>query len=97
MNVSGVVIRCKLSMRIDSSAAEVEPDVGLLDPTHPHIRAMDAWIADCHRAAKPERNSVMRTHTIVIAGTSLMALVSIAKTDDHLYEATQHRFGTWTR
>ena len=77
-------------MRIDSSAAEGEPDVGFLDPTHPHIRATDAWIADCYRAAKPERNSVMRIHTIVIAGASLMAFVSIAKADDHLFEATQH-------
>ena len=32
----------------------------------------------------------MRIHTIVIAGASLMALASIAKADDHLFQATQH-------
>ena len=32
----------------------------------------------------------MRIYTIVIAGASLMALVNIAKADDHLANALQH-------
>ena len=36
----------------------------------------------------------MKAYTLLIAAASLVALASLAKSDDHLFEATQHGLST---